>query len=91
MTLTVWAWRRRKAVGTKGSLNESVTKVFVEQPLASPGSAKKIGFCSCSCSELLQLKFVKIYFARKRKLHRPQDSYKYEVTNKKIFYLFTIL
>ena len=41
--LTVWAWQRRKDISTKGWMNEwisqSVTKVFVEQPLASPGSA----------------------------------------------------
>ena len=44
LTLTVWAWRHRKAVGGKGSLtssiNELITRMFIEQPLASPGSAK---------------------------------------------------
>ena len=37
---TVWAWRRHKYIFTKDELmNYSITKVFVEQPLASPGSA----------------------------------------------------
>ena len=39
-------WRRRKAGGGKGSLNEWInqlmTRQFIEQPLASPGSAKNI-------------------------------------------------
>ena len=30
---------RRKAVGGKGVLNELITELFEEQPLASPGSA----------------------------------------------------
>ena len=36
------AWRRRNDIFTKYTdlINESVTKVFIEQPLASPGSAK---------------------------------------------------
>ena len=41
---TINAWRRHKDILTKGSLNqsvnESVTEVFIEQPLALPGSAK---------------------------------------------------
>ena len=41
---TVLAWQRRKARGGKGllaqSLTQLITKVFVEQPLASPCSAK---------------------------------------------------
>ena len=41
-SLTIWVWRRRKAVGTKGLLSESMSEeVFVEQPLALLGSAKK--------------------------------------------------
>ena len=48
LSLTVWAWRCRKAVGGKGSLtdplnyliNELIIRLFVEQPLALPGSAK---------------------------------------------------
>ena len=36
-------WRRRKDIFTNhDSINQSITKVFVEQPLASPGSAKKV-------------------------------------------------
>ena len=49
LTLTVWAWRRRIAVGGKGILtdslnecmNELMTRLFIEQPLALPGSANK--------------------------------------------------
>ena len=37
---TIRAWRPRKDILTKGSLNESVMKLFVEQPVALPGSAK---------------------------------------------------
>ena len=44
LSQTVWKWRRRKAVGGKGWLteliNQSVTGVFVVQPLALLGSAK---------------------------------------------------
>ena len=44
--LTVLAWRRCKDILTKVWLNQlinySVTEVFVEQPLASPGSAEHI-------------------------------------------------
>ena len=40
------AWRRLKTVGTKGSvnqsMNQSMAEVFVEQPLALPGSGKNI-------------------------------------------------
>ena len=42
-----WAWRRRKANGSQRvtqSVSSLITRVFVEQPLASPGSAKKYSF-----------------------------------------------
>ena len=44
---TIWAWRRQKYILTKDEglnkiMNEWVAEVFVEQPLALPGSAKKI-------------------------------------------------
>ena len=39
ISLTVWAWQRRKAEGGKAAVTESLTKLFVDQPLASPGSA----------------------------------------------------
>ena len=46
LTLPVQALRRRKVVGTKGSLshliNQLMTEVFVEQPLALPGSAENL-------------------------------------------------
>ena len=45
LSLTVWAWQRHKAVGEKRLthlLNERITKVFVEQPLALPGSANEL-------------------------------------------------
>ena len=43
----IWAWRGQKDILTKDEglnkiMNEWVTEVFVEQPLALPGSAKKI-------------------------------------------------
>ena len=38
---TVMAWRRRKDIFTNHRrLNQLITEVFVEQPLALPGSAK---------------------------------------------------
>ena len=41
---TVWVWQRRKTRGGRGSqtdrLNKLITTMFVEQPLALPGSAK---------------------------------------------------
>ena len=46
LTLTVQALRRRKAVGTKELLshliNQLMTEVFVEQPLALPGSTENL-------------------------------------------------
>ena len=50
LSLTVWAWGSRNNVGGKGWLidwlteliNELMTKVFVEQPLALPGSANNL-------------------------------------------------
>ena len=39
-SLTVWAWRSRKAMGGKGRVTQWILTVFVEQPLPSPGSAK---------------------------------------------------
>ena len=45
LSLTVWAWRYRKAAGRKRlteSVNELITRLFIEQQLASPGSAKKV-------------------------------------------------
>jgi hypothetical protein len=43
---TASEWGRRKDTLTKESLNqlmnELITQVFVQQPLASPGSAKKM-------------------------------------------------
>ena len=45
--LTFWAWQRRKALGTKGWLIQWISnRVFVQQPLASPGSAKKLALKS---------------------------------------------
>ena len=48
--LTVWDWRRRKAVGERRSLTKWLNQsrwFFVVQPLASPGSALQLKhFCS---------------------------------------------
>ena len=41
-SLTIRLWQRHKDIFTNHELiNELVTKLFVENPLASPGSAKK--------------------------------------------------
>ena len=45
LSLTVWPWRHRKAVGGKGLLNQSMNQLInyknvFEQPLALLGSAK---------------------------------------------------
>ena len=45
LSLTVWAWQGHNFVGGKGSLTDWIiqlmTRLFVQQPLALPGSAKK--------------------------------------------------
>ena len=37
---TIRSWQRRKDILTKGSVIQLITEVFVEPPLALPGSAK---------------------------------------------------
>ena len=63
---TVWAWQHRKVVGGKGWINQSMTKVFVEQPLASPGSAKYL-FLQLNIYKVnkLSLKLVLVIWRKK--------------------------
>ena len=50
-------WRRRKAVGGKESLNQLInyliTRLFIEQPLASPGLLTRQGSPSGSSPSLI--------------------------------------
>ena len=42
-TPTIWTWQRCKDIFTKDDLvSSSMTEVFVEQPLALPGSAENL-------------------------------------------------
>ena len=75
----VWAWWRRKAMGGKGWLNEwmnelMIKKVFVEQPLALPGSAnyssKSYIWLPRKPIQCIQLKVFNFPFYRNKQKNR---------------------